>query len=124
MSIGSSHLSDSGLNASLCIPPICYGVSTVGGSTAGARADGVFISPNTQSGIQAGDGGFDVNVRGDTTLTGAGIASTQAAVDAGRNHFATGGALTMYELENIRRRGPYTTSGTAAPSIDTMAPEM
>ncbi|SDC52114.1 hypothetical protein SAMN05444679_103274 [Variovorax sp. CF079] len=46
---------------SLCIPPICYGaVATVSGSAAGAKSNVVFVSPNTQAGIKAGDGGFDV----------------------------------------------------------------
>ena len=34
-----SKQNSSGLNASLCIPPICYGVSTVGGSVAATKVD-------------------------------------------------------------------------------------
>ncbi|CAN7749783.1 hemagglutinin repeat-containing protein [Variovorax sp. LjRoot84] len=102
VSVGQSRQSSSGLNVSLCIPPICYGaVATVSGSAAGAKSNGVFVSPNTQAGIKAGDGGFDVNVRGNTTLTGAVIESTQAAIDAGKNSFATGGSLTMSDLQNV-----------------------
>uniref|UniRef100_UPI0025F5E18D two-partner secretion domain-containing protein n=2 Tax=uncultured Pseudacidovorax sp. TaxID=679313 RepID=UPI0025F5E18D len=71
VSVGNSRQSSSGLNVSLCIPPWCYGaVASVSGNVAGAKANGVTISPNTQSGLKAGDGGFDVNVKGDTTLNG------------------------------------------------------
>ncbi|WP_256217037.1 hemagglutinin repeat-containing protein [Variovorax sp. OV084] len=102
VSVGQSRQSSSGFGVSLCIPPICYGaVATVSGNAASAKADGVFISPNTQAGIKAGDGGFDVNVKGNTNLTGAVIESTQAAIDAGRNSFQTGGTLTMTDLQNV-----------------------
>ncbi|MBT2323168.1 filamentous hemagglutinin N-terminal domain-containing protein [Variovorax paradoxus] len=65
----------------------------------GQRAEVVIANPAgiavdgggfTRSGIKAGDGGFDVNVRGNTTLGGAVIESTQAAIDAGKNRFRTG----------------------------------
>ncbi|WP_232324281.1 hemagglutinin repeat-containing protein, partial [Variovorax sp. WDL1] len=131
VSVGQTRQSSSGLNVSLCIPPICYGaVATVGGSAAGAEGDGVFISPNTQAGIKAGDGGFDVNVRGDTHLRGAVIESTQAAIDAGKNSFQTGGALTMSDLQNVSSSNGssyavsggvslgYTTAAGATPSLD------
>jgi filamentous hemagglutinin len=102
VSVGQSRQSSSGFGVSLCIPPICYGsVATVSANSAGAKADGVFISPGVQSGIKAGDGGFDVNVKGNTNLTGAVIESTQAAIDAGKNSFHTGGALTMTDLQNV-----------------------
>ena len=53
-----------------------------------------------QSGIRAGDGGFDVQVGGDTTLTGGAITSTQQAIDTARNRFETGGELTLTDIEN------------------------
>ena len=114
VSVGQSRQSSSGLNVNLCIPPICGGVSTVGGSAAGAKADGVFISPNTQAGIKAGDGGFDVQVRGNTNLTGAVIESTQAAIDGKKNNFSTGGSLTMSDLQNVSQSSgsSYSVSGS------------
>ncbi|ENO89830.1 hypothetical protein [Thauera linaloolentis] len=60
--------------------------------------------------IEAGDKGFDVRVGGDTTLTGAAIASTQAAVDNDRNRFSTGGSLTLADLEN---RAEYDAQGAS-----------
>ncbi|MDM0030084.1 hemagglutinin repeat-containing protein [Variovorax saccharolyticus] len=100
VSVGQSRQSSSGVNASLCIPPICYGVSTVGGDVASAKANGVFVGVGEQSGIKAGDGGFDVKVKGDTNLVGGVIESTQAAIDAGNNNFKTGGSLTISDLQN------------------------
>lgn len=59
-----------------------------------------YASVAEQSGIKAGDGGFQVEVSGDTTLNGAVIASTQNAVDKHSNVFTTGGTLTTRDIEN------------------------
>ena len=58
-----------------------------------------FASVTEQSGIRAGDGGFQVEVKGNTDLKGGSITSTQAAVDAGANSFKSAG-LTMSDIEN------------------------
>ncbi|MEJ1162917.1 hemagglutinin repeat-containing protein [Variovorax sp. CCNWLW186] len=118
VSVGQSRQSSSGFGVSLCIPPICYGaVATASANVAGAKADGVFISPAVQSGIKAGDGGFDVNVKGNTNLTGAVIESTQAAIDAGKNSFHTGGQLTMTDLQNVSQSSGRSYSAGAAASV-------
>ncbi|MGC3986774.1 MAG: hemagglutinin repeat-containing protein [Pseudorhodoferax sp.] len=91
--------SNSGLNLSLCIPPICYGTSTVSGSAAAARANGSYASVVEQSGIRAGDGGFQVQVQGNTDLKGGVISSTQAAIDAKLNQFDTE-SLTSSDIQN------------------------
>ncbi|SCX73130.1 hemagglutinin repeat-containing protein [Variovorax sp. EL159] len=104
VSVGQSRQSSGGFGVSVCVPPICYGVvATVSGNAASAKANGVFISPNTQAGIKAGDSGFDVKVKGNTNLTGAVIESTQAAIDNSKNSFSTGGALTTSDLQNLSR---------------------
>ncbi|PUE12943.1 hemagglutinin repeat-containing protein [Limnohabitans sp. T6-20] len=63
-----------------------------------------YTSVNEQSAIRAGDGGFQVEVKGNTTLTGAQITSTQAAIDNNKdnnkNSFQTGGTLTTTDLQN------------------------
>jgi filamentous hemagglutinin len=69
-----------------------------------------FASVGQQSGIAAGDGGFQIEVKGNTTLTGGVITSTQAAVDNQLNSFTTAGqsaseasnsgALQMSDLQN------------------------
>ncbi|WP_442878605.1 hypothetical protein [Burkholderia sp. 1B3(2022)] len=51
---------------------------------------------NEQAGIQAGEGGFNVNVKGNTDLTGAAIAST---ADPSKNTLTTG-TLTYRDIEN------------------------
>lgn len=113
-----SKQSSSGLNASLCIPPICYGVSTVGGSVAGAKADGSHASVTEQSGIKAGDGGFDVNVKGRTDLKGGVITSTQAAIDDKKNSFTTA-SLTTSDIENhsTYKAGGYAASGSVSGAL-------
>ncbi len=56
-----------------------------------------------QAGFRVGDGGFDVDAAGDTNLKGGAITSTQAAVDAHRNAFGTGGTLEVTDIENRTR---------------------
>lgn len=65
-----------------------------------AKVDSDFGSVAEQSALRAGDGGFDVRVGGDTTLTGGAITSTDAAVDGGLNHFETGGELALVDIQN------------------------
>ncbi|WP_085960129.1 hemagglutinin repeat-containing protein [Comamonas testosteroni] len=77
------------------------GVPIGGGLNAGqSKVNSNYQSVTEQSGIQAGDGGFQVSVKGDTDLKGGVIASTQAAVDQDKNRFSTGGTLTTSDLHN------------------------
>ena len=77
------------------------GVPTGGGLNAGrSKIDSHYRSVTEQSGIETGDGGFQVSVKGDTHLIGGVIASTQTAVDQGKNRFHTGGMLTTSDLHN------------------------
>lgn len=103
--------SSAGLNVSLCVPPLCYGASSVGGSAGRTRIDSDYQSVVEQSGIRAGDGGFDVKVKGDNTLKGGAITSTQVAMDDGKNRFETGGKLTTSDIEN---HAEYDASGWSA----------
>jgi len=82
--------SSAGFSVSLCIPPICYG-ETVSGSVSAAKTkvNGDFVGVVEQSGIKAGDGGFQVTVKSNTDLKGGAIVSSQAAIDAGKNSFTT-----------------------------------
>jgi len=64
-----------------------------------SKVKGDYASVTEQSGIQAGAGGFDITVAGNTDLKGAVIASTQEAVDAGVNRLQTG-TLTTSDIEN------------------------
>ncbi len=77
------------------------GVPTGGGLNAGhSKIDSHYRSVTEQSGIKTGYGGFQVSVKSDTDLQGSVIASTQAAVDQGKNHFSIAGALTTSDLHN------------------------
>ncbi|EJL84603.1 hypothetical protein PMI15_02082 [Polaromonas sp. CF318] len=75
------------------------GVTGGGLSSSKSNIDSNFASVGQQSGIRAGDGGFQVNVQGNTDLKGGVISSTQAAVDQGKNSFSTG-SITMSDVQN------------------------
>jgi len=68
-------------------------------SYAKTKVDGDFASVREQSGIQAGDGGFQIHVNGNTDLIGAVIASSAQAVQDKLNHLRTG-TLTTSAIEN------------------------
>lgn len=91
--------SSAGVSVSICVPPFCYGTSTVGGNLAKAKAEGDFASVKEQSGIKAGDGGFQVVVTGNTDLKGAVIASSDNAAQDGKNVLVTG-TLTRSDIQN------------------------
>ncbi len=75
-------------------------VSTMGGSasfsSSKGNANGNYAGVNEQAGIQAGDGGFNVSVKGNTDLKGAAIAST---ADPSKNTLTTG-TLTTSDIAN------------------------
>jgi len=77
-----------------------FSISQGGGSASfshsSGNANGSYAGVNEQSGIQAGSGGFDINVKGNTDLKGAFIAST-ATPD--KNQLTTG-TLTFSDLQN------------------------
>ncbi|WMY10016.1 hemagglutinin repeat-containing protein [Paraburkholderia phenoliruptrix] len=77
-----------------------FSISQGGGSASfshtNASANGSYAGVNEQAGIQAGDGGFNVNVKGHTDLKGATIAST---ADAANNNLSTG-TLTFSDIQN------------------------
>ncbi len=75
-------------------------ISQAGGSASvsaqNGHADSNYAQVNEQAGINAGSGGFDINVRGNTDLTGAVITST---ADASQNNLTTG-TLTFSDIQN------------------------
>ncbi|CAD6542646.1 hypothetical protein LMG27952_03918 [Paraburkholderia hiiakae] len=77
-----------------------FTISQGGGSASfsaqNGHADSNYAGVNEQAGIYAGDGGFNVNVKGNTGLTGAVIAST---ADASKNSLTTG-TLTYSDIQN------------------------
>ena len=90
-----------GVGLSLCIPPFCWGMSTVSGASGSfglTNIDSNYASVTEQSGIKAGDGGFDINVRGNTDLVGGVIASSDKAVQDVKNSLVTA-SLTSRDIK-------------------------
>ncbi|MFX1682672.1 hemagglutinin repeat-containing protein [Mitsuaria sp. CC2] len=77
---------------------IGYG-SSASGNFSQSKVTADFAAVGEQAGIRAGDGGFQVNVKGNTDLKGGAITSSQAAIDAGNNSLSTG-TLTTSDIEN------------------------
>ncbi|MFY9479353.1 MAG: hemagglutinin repeat-containing protein [Aquabacterium sp.] len=102
-----SKQSSYGVNISLCIPPICYG-NVVTGSVNVAQSgfSHNYQSAVGQSGIAAGQGGFDIKVQGDTSLTGAAITST---ADQSKNSLQTA-SLSYQDLRNRQDTDSYSRS--------------
>ncbi|MDR6384940.1 hemagglutinin repeat-containing protein, partial [Paraburkholderia caribensis] len=77
-----------------------FSISQGGGSASFSsqhgNANGSYAGVNEQAGIQAGDGGFNINVKGNTDLKGAIIASD---ADASKNNLTTG-TLTYSDIQN------------------------
>ncbi len=77
-----------------------FTISQGGGSASfsaqNGHADSNYAGVNEQAGIYAGDGGFNVNVKGNTGLTGAVISST---ANASKNSLTTG-TLTYSDIQN------------------------
>jgi filamentous hemagglutinin len=93
-----SQNSGGGFNATICVW-WCVGDSSVSVNAHSMRGDGDFASATLQSGFLAGNGGFGVNVAGNTNLVGGVISSTDIAVSGSQNRFTTG-SLTMTDLVN------------------------
>lgn len=92
-----SEQHSSGFNMSLCIPPLCYGTPvTASVSINDQSIDHNYQSAVGQSGIAAGQGGFDIKVGNNTDLKGAAITSS---ADASKNTLETA-SLTSSDLQN------------------------
>lgn len=76
-----------------------YGAS-VSGSYSQSNINANYASVTEQSGIFAGDDGYQINVKNNTDLKGAIITSNQKAEDAGKNSLSTG-TLTASDIHNV-----------------------
>ena len=81
---------------------LAFGGGQAGGSISGGKTaiNSDYASVNETSALRAGDEGFDVQVKGDTTLSGGQITSTEAAVQSGANRFETDGQVAMVDVNN------------------------
>ncbi|WP_240159191.1 MULTISPECIES: hemagglutinin repeat-containing protein [unclassified Burkholderia] len=91
-----SKQQNAGVSVSVCPPPC---VSSVAGSVGQTKMNSDYASVIEQSGIKAGDGGFQVDVKGNTDLKGGVIASSDKAVQDGVNSLTTA-TLTHSDIEN------------------------
>ncbi|WP_336603817.1 DUF6862 domain-containing protein, partial [Bordetella sp. 02P26C-1] len=90
------------IEISLCLPPSCVGNSIAGGFGVG-RMKSNFESVTEQSGLWAGDGGFQIDVQNNTRLIGGVIASSDAAIADRLNKLGTGTLVT----EDIKNTAHY-----------------
>lgn len=74
---------------------------SVNGGKTNVNSD--YVGVNQQSGIFTGDGGFNINVEGKTTLTGGAITTTDKAKQQGLNQFTSKGGIETVDLENHAR---------------------
>ncbi|MBK3824409.1 hemagglutinin repeat-containing protein, partial [Paraburkholderia aspalathi] len=94
-----SKQTSGGVSVSVCVPPICYGASSASANFSQDKLKSDYASVTEQSGIKAGDGGFQVNVKGNTDLKGGVIASNDKAVQDGVNSLTTA-TLTHSDIQN------------------------
>ncbi|PWC18732.1 hemolysin BL-binding protein, partial [Brenneria nigrifluens DSM 30175 = ATCC 13028] len=95
-----SKNSSAGLNVSICVPPICGGQKVTASGNANLSQqilNNNYASVREQSGIRAGDGGFDIRVGNHTQLDGAVLASE---ADADKNRLSTA-TLGWRDIANI-----------------------
>ncbi len=76
-----------------------YGRWSASANFSDSKTKSDYASVNEQAGILAGDGGFQVNVNGNTDLKGAIIASSEQAIAEQRNSLTTK-TLTVSDIEN------------------------
>jgi filamentous hemagglutinin len=85
---------------SLCVPPFCYGQTVSGSVSASEQSiNSNFLSVGQQSGVYAGNGGFNVDVGDHIQLNGGVVASSDSAVLNGLNSLTTG-TLGYVDLQN------------------------
>ncbi|VFR68830.1 Putative large exoprotein involved in heme utilization or adhesion of ShlA/HecA/FhaA family [plant metagenome] len=97
-----SKQSSGGVSGSLC-----YGcASSVAFNIGRGKMNSDYASVTQQTGLKAGDGGFLIDVVGNTTLIGSVISSSQQAVADGLNHLSTG----TLRVEDIRNHAEYSAS--------------
>ena len=78
-----------------------YGASA-SGDYSKSKINAEHRSVSEQSGLFAGDDGFDVQVSGHTQLTGGIITASQSAEEQGKNRFQSG-SISQTDLHNISR---------------------
>ncbi len=96
-----------GIGASICLTGTC--VSSISANAGAGRMQSDFQAVSEQTGLRAGDGGFQIVVKRGATLIGSVIASGDQAVADALNQLNTG-TLVAQDLEN---RADYNASQVA-----------
>ena len=78
--------------------PLAGPGGSISGNASHTNINSNYASVVEQSGIKAGDGGYKVNVKGNTDLKGAVIAASDAGLT--QSTFKTGGTLTQSDIQN------------------------
>ncbi|NBW52161.1 MAG: filamentous hemagglutinin, partial [Betaproteobacteria bacterium] len=98
-------------------------VGTQGGSgsisVGKSNTDSTYASVTQQSGIQTGDGGFDITVQGKTQLVGGVISTTDTGVKNGNNKISSAGGIITQDIQNsasYTAKSSQVTLGTSAGS--------
>lgn len=94
-----SKQQSAGVSVSVCVPPICAGSSSVSGNISQQKMHSDYAAVAEQSGIKAGDAGYQVDVKGNTDLKGGVIASSDKSVQDGVNSLTTA-TLTYSDIQN------------------------
>ena len=94
-----SKQQSAGVGVSVCVPPLCVGKSSASGSVSQGKLNSDYAAVGEQSGIRTGDGGFQIDVKGNTDLKGGVIASSDKAVQDGVNTLTTA-TLTHSDIQN------------------------
>ena len=102
-----SKQKSAGISVSVPIGAGSYGGSV---SASNSKINSDYASVNEQAGIYAGDEGFQVNVNGNTNLKGAVIASTELAIQDGKNSLTT----ETLTVSNIQNKAEYEGEGSSA----------
>ncbi len=102
-----SKQKSAGISVSVPIGAGAYGGSI---NSSSSKIESDYASVNEQAGIFAGDEGFQVSVAGNTNLTGAVIASTEQAIQDGKNSLSTE-TLTVSDIQN---KAEYDANGASA----------
>ncbi|VFR39478.1 hemagglutinin-like secreted protein [plant metagenome] len=92
-----SKQSHSGFSGSVCVT--CAVPGSIAGNVGRGKMNSDYASVTQQTGLKAGDGGFLIDVGGNTTLIGSVISSSQQAVADGLNHLSTG-TLRVEDIRN------------------------
>ena len=109
-----------GLSVSI---PIGAGVAGGSINASASKIKSDYASVNEQTGIFTGDEGFQVNVAGNTNLTGAVIASTKQAIEDNKNSLTTE-TLTVSDINNKAEYDGKATSATIGGGIQAGLPAL